>query len=724
MNNEQDNLPINIVKKGALTWQILNQKHDCYDAIKTEKLSLLLRGGFEIIESAQLFMPKWKTENPQAYQDRLSFATYENNFGEIINDFGSTLFSKPLSVLETTDADDEQTPGEEPDPASPHMQWQEHFTLDNQKLVDFMCDMQTESNAIATAYFGVDFQDREINGQLTSLPYAYHIDPLSVLDWQKDDEGNFTFIIMKDDDCRRDNVRQLRNTITTTFTVWSRNPDNGKVEYDQYQIKYLKDQPPAPDTPVPHLTREAVDISFKKIPIIECNTPDSLSIGKLIGQLAASMYMRYSTFLFCLNRGLNPLLVYKQGAELPANGDLSIMGDDEDRGYKTLRTANTSGKAVIGPTDELEWAEIKGSVFDIAQTQLEKDKNELYRLVASLNSIIGKSGVSTAQTKSSGLAKVLDNQAKEHMLAAYSKLVKSWIIKAFELVFEALGQNVIWQCKGMDNYKVVDEDTLLAKITALPDYKTNMPSKTSYKQVCMDLAYDMHPFTNVGTMNKIQEEIAENIEAMDLDAIHQSANTDGTIAADGAKQLDKAVPQTKPAPSSPSDDKQIGPGGQALQPEGAHLQTGKHVDSQLVFDQLKDDYKEKDIQFVLHIAWIGPVEVPLSSIDFSNKDNWQAAQPQDQEHVDMFAEKMKKEGFSKPIILVNNPSNDNKMMVVDGHHRVLAAQQNGQPVSAYIGQIGSDKGPWSKLHDKQTGRSNQIEQSAQKETLKSEKMTK
>ncbi len=113
---------------------------------------------------------------------------------------------------------------------------------------------------------------------------------------------------------------------------------------------------------------------------------------------------------------------------------------------------------------------------------------------------------------------------------------------------------------------------------------------------------------------------------------------------------------------------------------------------------MADDYNEKDIEFVKHIPWIGPVELPLSALDFSNKDNWQATQ--DEDNVDKFADKMQ-DGFSKPIVVVNNPSNDNKMTIVDGHHRALAALQNGTPISAYVGSVGSNHGPWDKLHAKQ-----------------------
>lgn len=535
MTNNDNNPPAPLYK-GPITWELLNQRHDSYDEDRVNKLNLLLKGGYDIVRCAKVFMPQWKAENPQAYKDRLGFASYENNFGEIINDYSSTLFSKPLAVLPATDADDDDTPGEEPDSSTPYMQWQRKFTLDNQSMSDFMKTVQNESNATSCSYFGIDFKE---DGK---TPYAYCIDPCSVLDWETDEEGNFIFLVLRDDECVRTSVRQSRNTITTTFTVWTR--VNEDVQFDQYQIIYPKDQEPKGDTPVPHIAKDDAKLSFKDIPVIECRTEDSICVGQLIGPAAGALYMRYSTFLFCLNRGLNPLLVYKQGAELPANGDLAIMNEDEGRGEFTVNRANTQGKAIIGPSDELTYAEMSGNVFAIAQDQLNKDKNELYRLVSSLNSLISNQGVSTAQTKASGVAKMMDNTAKEHMLESYAKDVKEWVLKAFKVAFRALdSKDVVWQCKGMDNYKVVDEDTLMARIAILPMYKTNMPSKTSYKQILMDTAYDMHAFTNIGTMNKIQQEIAENVDKMDMDPVHTAVDQQGAMAADAAKSLDKAVPQ-------------------------------------------------------------------------------------------------------------------------------------------------------------------------------------
>ena len=403
----------NVATAAGMTFGLLNQRHDCYDEKLTKKLKLLLQGGEAITkrENAKIFMPQWNAENSKAYQDRLSFATYENNFGGIINDLAATLFSKPVSVMEETDADDDGTPGEEPDEDSPHMQWQSHFTLDGKPMADFMHVMQTESNAIGCAYYGVDFME---DG---STPYAYYIDPCSVLDYEKDDAGDFVFVVLRADENKRTKVRQLRDETTTTFSVWTRNPEDPEapVKFEQYQIKYPKNQPPNADQVVPKI-KTPTDISFKCIPIIDCPTPDNLAMAKLIGQPAAMLYQKTTTYHFCLNRGLNPILAYTQGFEMPAKGDLSVINEDESRGDSTLKTAPPQGKAILGPNDKLEWVAMDASVFTIAQTQLDKDKNELYRLASSLTSIIGHQGVSTAQTRSSGEAKSLDNAAKEHRL--------------------------------------------------------------------------------------------------------------------------------------------------------------------------------------------------------------------------------------------------------------------------------------------------------------------
>ena len=135
--------------------------------------------------------------------------------------------------------------------------------------------------------------------------------------------------------------------------------------------------------------------------------------------------------------------------------------------------------------------------------------------------------------------------------------------------------------------------------------------------------------------------------------------------------------------------------------------------AQAVYLQLEEDYGKKYLGWVKAASWEGPIDVALEEINTSNRANWEAMQ--DLAHVDDFTKQVK-DGSVKPIILVNEPNND-KMMIIDGHHRYLAAEKVGVPVKAYIGIVGGVGGPWVDLHDKQHDSTNGIESSKQKSNL-------
>lgn len=117
--------------------------------------------------------------------------------------------------------------------------------------------------------------------------------------------------------------------------------------------------------------------------------------------------------------------------------------------------------------------------------------------------------------------------------------------------------------------------------------------------------------------------------------------------------------------------------------------------AETVYRMLSEDYEATDIEWVRSAKWTGPVEVPLSSIDFQNRDDWRASDEEDR--VDHFVEKIANEGFAKPVVLVNEP-NDDLLMIADGHHRVLAYEKLDQPVMAYVAEVGTIEGPWTAMH--------------------------
>lgn len=114
-----------------------------------------------------------------------------------------------------------------------------------------------------------------------------------------------------------------------------------------------------------------------------------------------------------------------------------------------------------------------------------------------------------------------------------------------------------------------------------------------------------------------------------------------------------------------------------------------------VYAQLAEDFPKDALEWIKSASWKGPVMVPLSQIDFSNRKAWKASK--DPDHVAEFVQKIESGGQMKPIILVNEP-NSKKLIIVDGHHRALAYEKLGRDALAFVATVGTEGGPWMNVH--------------------------
>jgi ParB-like nuclease domain len=126
------------------------------------------------------------------------------------------------------------------------------------------------------------------------------------------------------------------------------------------------------------------------------------------------------------------------------------------------------------------------------------------------------------------------------------------------------------------------------------------------------------------------------------------------------------------------------------------------VASQDIYEILTASFKKKSIKWVKQVVWSGPIEVPLSSIDFSNQAKWVASQDKSSglKKVEADAKKMDEQGPTKPVILIKMSRDETKLQVLDGRHRLLAAKKSNIPILAYIGDVSSLDGKTSWLQMK------------------------
>jgi hypothetical protein len=123
----------------------------------------------------------------------------------------------------------------------------------------------------------------------------------------------------------------------------------------------------------------------------------------------------------------------------------------------------------------------------------------------------------------------------------------------------------------------------------------------------------------------------------------------------------------------------------------------------LVYAEMRKNFPADALDWVKDADWEGPLNVGADQIDLSHADTWAAASDGSAE---AFRAKLRKKidagKHPKPAILVRTPGGD-KDIVIDGHHRTLAAVAESHPVWAFVGRVPSATGPWLETHVSQKG---------------------
>jgi len=127
-----------------------------------------------------------------------------------------------------------------------------------------------------------------------------------------------------------------------------------------------------------------------------------------------------------------------------------------------------------------------------------------------------------------------------------------------------------------------------------------------------------------------------------------------------------------------------------------------------VYAQMSKDFPPAAIAWVKSTPFEGPQMVPLDQVDMSDRSQWDASRPQDAGKVARIAAKMRRKAKKgqqpKPAVLVRWPGSA-KDVPVDGHHHILAAEQDGQHfVWAYVGHVPQEQGAWLSTASREKGR--------------------
>jgi hypothetical protein len=156
----------------------------------------------------------------------------------------------------------------------------------------------------------------------------------------------------------------------------------------------------------------------------------------------------------------------------------------------------------LGPQDRFGWTEPEGRVYQIAADNLERLRDELYR-VCYLSQAAGEGMGSHPE---SGLAKLRDFAITQEVLRSYGDTVKSTMRHILEAVCAAREDALTVSVSGMDEFDIGDFATELADAKTL--LGMGIESRTLKQQIFQKLAFKYL----CDARQEVKDQIAREIE--------------------------------------------------------------------------------------------------------------------------------------------------------------------------------------------------------------------
>ena len=536
-----------------VTYKILNQQHDEYDADKITRMRRLYAGGYEMRKHAEDFLPKMVIESFTSHSERVKCTAYIPYLSQFTDFFASSLFDADLDVVEPGDADKSGTTGESSANPGFYKLFASDCDLNGNSLHNFMLDTFSESLYTPYSLLGVDMPSlgddvpkpdnlAEEEALGTDRAYLYDIDPVSLIDWKNSASNNkFQWVklrseVLIQDDPLSPPMKQVE------FKIWTMNPQTETAEWRLFQTKPMKrTDNPKPNDEIP-LTGEG-RTSFREIPVFELRLPPGLLLGEKVGPVCEEYFQRRSFLINNQNKTCVAIITALLGAEIPeVDGPINSTQGNEERGnpISLRQSLERNGIVVLGSGDDLKIVEAEGKSHGLINTELKELAETMTAIVHQMaNSVAHNSSAAGRSAKS----KLQDRHATEILLGAYGRVVKDFVREVYKCISTARGDDIAWSVNGVSTFVEQDRDTLLQE--ALMVGSLDLGSATFDIEWRAKVAMSVLETTTPELARTIKEEIIQSAARMaaQRDQEHallldQAANGSDTSEPDEDDQAD------------------------------------------------------------------------------------------------------------------------------------------------------------------------------------------
>jgi hypothetical protein len=428
----------------------IDREHPEYLALKHvwRRYRDLYIGGERLKLHAQEYLLPRQREPGDVYTERLSRVFYENYIGSIVDWYSATLFRRePVVTFEGTNARGKEF----------FAALMDEVDLKGTGLSDFFRAQFVESLITGSSYVLVDFPrtsekagtraEEDATGASRAYLVGYSAD--DVINWNVDEQGNLDWVVIRQKLIRKDRVEDVEWRHETRWSYYDKQTFRIYSKVDD-EIRLIDEGTHA-------LAK------LNKVPLFDLRIPEGMWMLNRAGLLQLEHFNKSNALSWALTMGLFAMpVVYS------------------DRDWSQM--VGESYYIQLAPGDKFGWTEPEGKVFQIAQDNLTRLQEEIYRVcyLAQAGGSLSAGGVQ------SGISKQLDFSITQEVLRAYGDAMKELIRRVLTAIEAAREDGIAISVTGMDEFDITDFGTELTDAQQL--LALGVESPTLKKEIFKKLA--------------------------------------------------------------------------------------------------------------------------------------------------------------------------------------------------------------------------------------------
>lgn len=440
-------------------------------------------GGEQLRRNASHYMVRRQKEPNDVYAERLSRVFYENYLGSCIDWYAAALFR-----------------------SSPEMSFRSKVSRAEDFYTGFLADSDCRGNSLVSnvqrafidtlvfreGYVLIDFprMGRRMTTQAEedavgkSRAYLVRYSPQQLINWRLDSHGEFEWIVLRTQSTYQE---KLEDAEAITEQRW--------LYFDRENFKTYSRKKRGSETPSGNLRTAAGDgvelvaegrhglAGLRRVPLVKMSVTEGLWLANKAALLQQEHFNKSNALSWALHMGLFAMPVIYSDREWQ-----QIVGE--------------AYYIQLGPNDRFGWTEPEGHVFQIAADNLDRLKDEIYRVCYMMNQAGGREARHLGQ---SGISKQRDFAVTQEVLRSYGNTVKDFLRRVLGLIRLARRDDVEIEVAGMDKFDIPDFSEQLADAQGLQ--ALGIRSSRFEKEVQKRIALKYLESASQETKNEVVREI-------------------------------------------------------------------------------------------------------------------------------------------------------------------------------------------------------------------------